>query len=88
MIANIRDRRKRPYRWKSVDVMIEATAYDNCVNDTDETDSPPPDWTLVDGRNDVSIAEAIAWANTVEHPVTLYIYDGGTLSEEPVEEDF
>lgn len=81
MICNIRDRRKFPLRWKSVDAVIEATEYDNSLSDSDYVEpSVPSNWTLVDTLDQVSISEAIQWAEQTDHPVTLFIYDGGAIS--------
>ena len=76
MILNIIDHRTRPYRWKRVNAIIEATEHDNSCIDADQAEETPP---LViidhDRRDDVSVREAIQWANQARCPVTLYIYD-------------
>ena len=76
MIYNIIDRRKRPYRWKRVNAVIEATSNDWNVADSDEQPSGPDDITYAD-RKDVSVEEAIAWASAEPSPVTLYLYNEG-----------
>jgi len=35
MILNIIDNRKRPYRWKRISAIIEATWHDNSCEDAD-----------------------------------------------------
>ena len=78
MIWNIIDRRKRPYRWKCVNAIIEDTWHDNSVSDSDEA---PEDLSgagvIYDQRASITLTEAIRWANEQVSPVTLYIYDEG-----------
>ena len=86
MIWNIIDRRKRPHRWASVHVVVEATANDNSVEDSDK--APPYHAVIfVEERDKVSLSEAIAWASGFELPTTLYIYDDEELADEGAEED-
>jgi len=78
MIWNIIDRRERPYRWKTVNAVIEAVEHDNSVVDADQ--APDADVGLVVDyahREAVSVQDAIAWANDQPCPVTLYLYDDG-----------
>jgi hypothetical protein len=78
MIWNIIDRRERPYRWKTVNAVIEAVEHDNSVNDADQ--APDADVRLVVDyaqREALSVHEAIAWASEQRCPVTLYLYDEG-----------
>ena len=76
MIHNIIDRRTRPYRWREVNAIIEATSHDNFCQDADQ--QPPSDNDLTyDQLENVSLKQAIAWANDQTCPVTLYIYDKG-----------
>lgn len=76
MIYNIIDNRKRPYRWREVNAIIEATSHDNACDDADH--QPPSDDDLTyDERENVTVQEAIAWANLESSPVTLYLYDKG-----------
>jgi hypothetical protein len=76
MICNIVDSRKRRHRWKRINAVIEATSHDNCVDDADEQ-SETVDDILYDERKHISIAEAVAWANSQPSPVTLFLYDEG-----------
>ena len=76
MICNIIDRRARPYRWREVNAIIEATSHDNACNDADQQ-PPTADDLTYDQRENVTLAEAIAWANGEPSPVTLYLYDKG-----------
>lgn len=81
MIWNIIDRRSRPYRWKRINAIIEATENDNSVRDADQApDAPQTELILYDEREGISIAEAVKWASAQRRPVTLYIYDEGVNS--------
>ena len=78
MIWNIVDHRARPYRWREVDVIVEAVEHDNSCRDADQ--APESDPILVvdyDALEGVSVREAIDWANKQRCPVTLYLYDRG-----------
>ena len=81
MICNIIDYRKRPYRWACVNVVLEPTANDNSVKDAD---AAPPFHAVffVEEKAKVSLAEAIAWANSFDLPTTLCIYDAEELAGE------
>ena len=76
MIANIRDRRKRPLRWREVNAIIEATSHDNACKDSDQQE-PTGDDVTYDERNGISVGEAIEWASRESTAVTLYLYDKG-----------
>ena len=76
MIFNIIDRRKRPHRWREVNAIIEATSQDNACNDSDQQESSADDVTY-DQLENVSLQEAVAWADAEPSAVTLYIYDKG-----------
>lgn len=76
MIWNIIDRRKRPYRWKRINAIIEATSQDNSVSDSDQAKASPDDISY-DCREAISLADAIAWASGLQNGVTLYLYDEG-----------
>ena len=77
MIVNIRDKRKHPYRWREVNATIEATVHDNACDDSDQQEPSLVDITYEELEN-VSLQEAIAWANAESSAVTLYIYDKGS----------
>ena len=76
MIVNIIDRRERPYRWREVNAIIEATSHDNNCSDSD-MQTPSVDDLTYDERENVSLNEAIEWATKEPSAVTLYIYDKG-----------
>lgn len=78
MITNIYDQRKRRYRWKLVNAVIEPTWHDNACRDSDQISSEG--WKNVsfyEQRTDISLADAILWASGVGYPVTLFLYDQG-----------
>lgn len=76
MIWNIRDQRKRPYRWKRINAIIEATWHDNTAPDSDQAERKP-NATEYAEREGISVADAIAWANAHPDAVTLFLYDDG-----------
>lgn len=77
-LFNVIDHRKRPYRFRKVNVVVEAAYHDNSVADADQIDHPAtlhetqPDY---EEREHITVHEAIQWANNFQNPVTLYIYD-------------
>jgi hypothetical protein len=78
MIWNIIDRRKRPYRWKRVNAIIEAVEHDNSCPDADQ--APEAAINIVvdyDQRESISIEDAVLWASQQDCAVTLYLYDVG-----------
>lgn len=88
MIWNIVDRRKRDYRSKAVNAIIEALEHDNSCSDADQ--APEADVSIVldyEQLEGVSVQQAVAWASQQKCPVTLYLYDegSGTTSEEHFE---
>ena len=74
MIANIIDNRKRRFRWKKVNAVVEATCHDNATDDADEA-LHHPDSPVYDSRLAISVADALAWANEMSGAVTLFLYD-------------
>ena len=77
MIWNIIDKRRRPYRWKTVNAIIEPTYHDNTVADSDQVEDVPENFSPYDERENISVSDAVQWANSVKYPVTLYLYDQG-----------
>jgi len=85
MIWNILDRRKRPYRWKRINAIIEAVEHYNSCADADQAPaSDPKEVVDYDQRECISVEEAIGWAHQEQCRVTLYLYDDGkrTTTEE------
>lgn len=75
MIWNIVDKRTRPYRWLRVNTIVEATAHDNTVLDSDV--APKTDVGLYDQREGISVSDAVVWANSFAGATTLFLYDEG-----------
>jgi hypothetical protein len=76
MIFNVIDNRERPYRWRRINAIIEATSHDNRCKDADQ--QPPSDEDIVyDQRKNITLHEAIVWAEKQPSAVTLYLYDEG-----------
>jgi hypothetical protein len=76
VIENIIDRRQHQYRWKCINAIVEPTCHDNDVADSDQSERGPDD-IVYDQREDISLADAIAWANALPERVTLFLYDQG-----------
>jgi hypothetical protein len=76
VIANIIDRRNRPYRWRKVNVVAEATSNDHNVRDSDEMDYQTNDL-VYDEFLGCALSDAIVWGQQFECAVTLYLYDEG-----------
>lgn len=77
MILNVIDNRKQHYRWKRVNVVAEPTWHDNRCDNSDQAD-PGQDELDYEERTDISVSEAIKWANDLPFAVTLYLYDQGS----------
>lgn len=72
-IVNIIDRRKRQYRFFTVNAIVEAAWHDNSCKDSDQIDDVRgPDY---GEQEHIPLHQAIAWASGFEAPVTLYVYD-------------
>jgi hypothetical protein len=76
MIWNIIDRRRRPYRWKAITAIMEPTYHDNSVADSDQAHETTDD-IIYDQRAELSVADAVAWVQSLPFPATLYLYDLG-----------
>ena len=76
MICNIIDRREHRFHWKRINAIVEATWHDNLKPDSDQAEKDPHD-VAYKQREDISLAEAIAWANGLPGCVTLFLYDQG-----------
>lgn len=74
MILNVVDNRKLRYRWKQVKAVAEPTWHDNKCENADL--AKPTEGELdYEERTDISVNDAIKWANGLSFPVTLYLYD-------------
>jgi hypothetical protein len=76
MICNIIDRRKHCYRWERINAIVEATWHDNSNPESDKAERAFDD-VVYDQREDISLSDAVAWANGLAGCVTLYLYDQG-----------
>lgn len=75
---------RRPYRWKRVFAVIEATWHDNSCSDADQAPKIVDDTEIIyEKRASITIAEAIQWASDQVCPVTLYVYDDDTGVKAP-----
>lgn len=77
MIVNLIDNRKRRYRWKQITAIVEPTYHDNSVADSDQAEVPPPGFLPYDQREEISLVDAVSWANGLPFAVTLFLYDLG-----------
>lgn len=77
MIWNIIDKRRRPYRWREINTVIENVAHDNSCQDTDIFDEENEAAPLCEDRKNILLHEAVEWAETQPGKVTLYLYDKG-----------
>jgi hypothetical protein len=74
MIANVIDRRTRPYRWKRVNAVVEPAWHDNKCQDPDQA-TPAVGELDYEEKAGISVKEAIAWAEDLPYSVTLYLSD-------------
>ncbi len=75
-IWNVIDNRKRKYRWKTINAVIEPVAHDNSCEDSDHADDDPNSVIYLEKKY-ISLNEAINWAHGQPYAVTLYLYDRG-----------
>ena len=79
MLWNIIDKRTRPYRWREVNAIVEATEHDNSCKDADQAPESDPMKTVdYKALESVSVSEVVKWAASQPCPVTLYLYDLGS----------
>ncbi len=75
MLMNVIDLREKPYRWKSVVAVIESAAKNNAAEDADPVDTSSGVEIDYAEREDVTVREAVLWAEQLQGKVTLYLYD-------------
>ena len=82
-LTNIIDHRKRPYRFAKVNAVVEPTCHDNSLADSDKVE-PGYGGIGYAEREHVTLADAVAWANSYTEPTTLFLYDddGGIYPSE------
>jgi hypothetical protein len=82
MIWNIIDERGRPHRWAKVHAIVEAAWHDNSVSGADQAPLTTAETEVTfDEREDVTVSEAVKWANSQSCPVTLYLRDSNTKGD-------
>jgi hypothetical protein len=77
MIWNIVDHRKRKFRWREINAVIEDIRNDHNVADTDDFDDENDLAPVYDARRNILLHDAIHWTEKQEGKVTLYLYDQG-----------
>ncbi len=76
MIANMIDLRERQYRWKSICAVVQSAAKDNVAEDADQVTQDIGIEIDYAERQNISVREAMRWADQIDGMVTLYLYDG------------
>jgi hypothetical protein len=74
MLANIVDQRFNEYAAARLNVVIEPSWHDNGIPGADQHESGSGE-PAVEVRYEITLADAIAWANSFPGAVTLYLYD-------------
>lgn len=75
MIVNLIDLRENHYRWKSVLAVVESAHKNNEANGGDPVESVLGVEIDYAEREDVSVRDAVLWAEQLQGKVTLYLYD-------------
>lgn len=75
MLMNVIDLREKPYRWKSVVAVIESATKNNSAEDADTVDTSGGVEIDYAEREDLTVREAVLWAEQLQGKVTLYLYD-------------
>lgn len=77
MLINVIDERKRKYRFKKINAVIESAWHDNRCKDADQIKKPRggDKWIGYDEVKHTTVENAMKWAAAFELPVTLYLYD-------------
>ncbi len=81
MLVNLIDLRERTYRWSTILAVLESAAKNNEAVDADQVEADFG--VLIDyaERQDISVRDAILWAEQAGGPVTLYLYDRDRANE-------
>ncbi len=75
MIMNVIDLREKPYRWKSVLAVVESAAKNNAAEDADAVETAAGIEIDYAEREELTVREAVLWAEQLQGKVTLYLYD-------------
>ena len=73
-LTNIIDHRKYYLKWGKINAVVEPTCHDNSVVGADQA---VPGYAGIgyDEKEHTSVAAAVVWAQSFDHPTTLYLYD-------------
>ncbi|MGI9394122.1 MAG: hypothetical protein ACR2OY_05705 [Boseongicola sp.] len=82
MLINILDLRERTYRWSKVMAVLESATKDNEAEDADQVEADIGVQVDYAERQEISVREAVLWAEQAGGPVTLYLYDREDTDEE------
>ena len=84
---NLIDLREQPYRWAKVMAVVESATKNNEADDSDQV--PPNGGIEIDyaERCGVSVRDAVLWAERMDGPLTLYLYDQDEDAEPPNAEE-
>jgi hypothetical protein len=74
MLANIIDSRHNPYISQKLNVVMEPSWHDNSCQGADQY-SPDQQIGMVDIQYNISLSDAIKWANQQIGAMTLYLYN-------------
>ncbi|MEE9346664.1 MAG: hypothetical protein V3U82_00615 [Robiginitomaculum sp.] len=77
MLCNIIDAWDNPYKWAKLNAVIENTSHDNGIEASDHSEAPDCGGIVFECRYNISLNEAIIWAESQKFPVTLFLYDEG-----------
>lgn len=79
-IANVVDHRTYTFKVEC-DVMFEPCFNDNSCEEASQF-PPIEDTYWVEGKNETTIAQAIEWARQIDFPITMFVYDAGSLNSD------
>ena len=83
MLVNIMDLRERPYRWANILAVAQSAAKDNDAEDADQVRIESGIDIDYAERENVTLRDAVLWAERLGAPVTLYLYDADGERPEP-----
>lgn len=75
MIVNVIDLRSNQYGWKSVLAVVESASKNNEADGADTVKTAGGVEIDYAEREDISVRDAVLWAEQLQGMVTLYLYD-------------
>lgn len=75
MLMNLIDLREKPYRWKTVVAVVESAAKNNAAEESDHVEMSGGVEIDYAEREDITVRDAVLWAEQLQGKVTLYLYD-------------